>query len=97
MYPKLVICALLMLLFPRQGAAQDDLIHSYKCNFAKVKLPPKQRHSVAVRTGPGRGFRQADRLHSEQEVYTCNETRGWYKIFYSHPDGPCHSTSEKWP
>jgi uncharacterized protein YraI len=93
MYLKVVVLALALLLYTGPGTAQTAS-PSYTCNFAKVTLSSGGPAHVSVRTGAGSKFRQIDKLDRGREVYICDESGDWFKIFYSGPDGPCGGNSE---
>jgi hypothetical protein len=96
MYLRLVVLALLMVLWPGNVPAQSPSGRSsasYVCNLAKVKDHIEQGDYAAVRSGPGAQFRKTDRLRSGREVYICDERGDWFKVFYSGPNGPCGPTS----
>ena len=93
MYLKVLVIALALLLHTGLATAQSAS-SSYTCNFAKVKISSGGPAHVSVRTGAGPKFQQIDTLDSGREVYICDESGDWFKIFYSGPDGPCGATSE---
>jgi hypothetical protein len=68
---------------------------SYTCNFAKVKANSERDEYVTIQSGPGIQFKKIGHLHSGRGVYICDEQGGWFKIYYSAPDGPCGPTSSK--
>ncbi|MEP6622493.1 MAG: SH3 domain-containing protein, partial [bacterium] len=57
-----------------------------------VKDHSEEEDRLTVRSGAGSQFRKIDRLHSGRKVYICDERGGWFKIFYSNPQGPCGPT-----
>jgi uncharacterized protein YraI len=89
---RLMMIFLLMLFAQSVGFAQNP--SSFSCNFAKVRVTSDMKAAVSVRTGAGMKFRQIAKLRAGQGVYICDESGGWFKVFYSKPGGPCGSTSE---
>src|SRR5690242_2050435 len=82
----------------RPGYAQAQSTSSssnstYACNFAKVNDHPGKSNYVPVRSGPGAQFQEIARIHSTSEIYICDESGDWLRIFYSKPGGPCGRTS----
>ena len=67
---------------------------SYVCNYAKVNVDSTRGSYAIIRSGPGAQFNKIDRLHSGKDVYICDETEDWFKIFYGS-NGPCSSKSGK--
>lgn len=97
-YLRIAMLGLLIALWPTSTPAQNpsgNSSASYTCNFAKVKAHLEQGEYVAIRSGPGIQFKKIGRLPSGRGVYICDEEGGWFKIFYSAPDGPCGPTSSK--
>jgi hypothetical protein len=93
-YLKLTMFLALAMVYPALGIAQSPNA-SYACNLAKVGVRSEKTGSVLVRSGAGGSFRRTGKLRSGQDVYICDELGEWYKIYYSAPDGPCGSESEK--
>lgn len=93
---RLVALAILMTLTLGDVLAQSPGGTSsapYLCNYAKVKDHLEQGSYITVRSGAGVQFKKIDRLQSGREVYICDESGEWFKIFYSDSNGPCGATS----
>jgi uncharacterized protein YgiM (DUF1202 family) len=93
MFGKLITLAVFIAFQQAIGVAQspsNDLADWGTCNLAIVK---QVKHPLAVRSGAGTKFRTIDRLNSGTNVYTCDSTRDWYRVFYS--TGACASISNK--
>jgi hypothetical protein len=92
---RLVAFAILIALTPvATGQSPNSTSNAtYKCNYAIVKGHLEQGTYVTIRLGPGAQFKKLDRLHSGKEVYICDESGDWFKVFYSDSNGPCGSTS----
>ena len=95
MYLRLVALAILMALTPCAIAQSPTSTsnETYVCNYAMVKDHLEQGSYVTIRLGPGAQFKKVDRLRSGKEVYICDESGDWFKVFYSDSKGPCGSTS----
>ena len=48
-------------------------------------LNPKGDGFLAVRTGPGTGFRKIDELHNGDDVRTCAKSGKWIGVYYGQP------------
>ena len=56
------------------------------CGGAQVMgLNPNGDGFLAVRTGPGTGYRQIDSLFNGQRVGTCARSGNWYGVIYGSP------------
>ena len=71
---------------PAQAAARGaDL-----CNLATVK-PQSGNAQIVVLSRPATKAVQVAMLPAGATIYVCDETRGWYQIFFGDPSGPCAS------
>jgi hypothetical protein len=60
------------------------------CNFAKVyHLRPGNR--IEVYASPDARSANINTLPTNAVVYTCDETKDWYKVFYGSPGKPCRA------
>jgi hypothetical protein len=93
-YLRSVAFALLTALASNDGRAQSAgsaVGGSYVCNFARMKRRSERGASAVVLSGAGRQFRTIDHVHRNTPLYICDELEGWFKVFYSGPNGPCSS------
>lgn len=59
-------------------------------------LDPAGDGFLAVRSGPGTGHAELDRLYNGEGVYLCGESGRWIAIVYTRRGGNCNVTSP-WP
>ena len=52
-------------------------------------LDPKGDGFLAVRSGPGGGYRLVDRLHNGDPVYFCGEKGQWIAVVYGKDMSQC--------
>jgi hypothetical protein len=56
------------------------------CLAASVTgLDPNGDGFLAVRTGPGTGYRKVDQLYNGDRVRTCAQSGAWFGVYYGKP------------
>ena len=60
----------------------------YTCNLAKVYKIQDGEH-LSVRSEPSKKSPRIDQLDPGRFVYICDETAGWYKVFYGSAASGC--------
>lgn len=59
-----------------------------------VGLDPNGDNFLAVRSGPGSGFKIVDKIHTGQQYFDCDSSGKWVGIVYSKkPDADCGVSS----
>jgi hypothetical protein len=56
-------------------------------------LNPRSNGFLAVRKGPGSHYPMIDRLYNGDQVYFCDDHRGWIGIIYGKPRQNCGVSS----
>jgi hypothetical protein len=76
-----------------QGARDQSTPYGpYTCNLAKVYKIQVGKH-LSVRSQPSNKSPRIDQLEPKAFVYICDETYGWYKVFYGESANGCGTES----
>lgn len=62
-------------------------------NGVVVGLDPRGDGFLAVKSGPGLGYRRIDKLYNGEQIYLCGRRGDWYAIVYSRRNSGCGVTS----
>lgn len=98
MRPWPVACLLLLSAFPAAADPLPDVPVMVggspdldACDGVAVVhgLDPQGANRLAVRSGPGRGYRRIDRLGPRAELIVCEDGPEWAAVVYGPPGADC--------